>query len=111
MDPSVQNAMMLQALQGQSGGGAPAQPDIAQIMQQAQMMQQMQNQPGQMAPPGAGMATQGAPQLAAPDPASMTGGLGSAQGMAAPQQGMPATGQTDPMMQALFSQPPQAGGM
>lgn len=111
MDPDQQ--MMLQILQGQQGQqGQAAQPSIPPALQAAaiQQMAGNQQQPASGGPPaGMGQSAMASPMVA-PDPASMTGGLGSPQ-MSGPQPTPPqGLNGMDPTTAALFSQIPSATG-
>lgn len=107
-NPSVnpQSAMMLQLLSGQNQQPGMSNPAM---LQQAALQAQMAAQP----PSQTGLGSQSmASPMVAPDPASMTGGLGSSQGMPAPTppQGMQGLNGMDPTTAALFSQIPSATG-
>lgn len=109
MDPTQQNAMMLQALQAMgnqpqpAGAGAPSPFEAA-------MMQAMGSQHQTPSPP-VGSQTPPQGQMVPPDPATMTGGLGSAATPPSPPpQGMQGLNGMDPTTAALFSQIPSATG-
>ena len=91
--PSLQNALLLQAIKGGASGGAA--PPMAQTQAATGMAPQMGGQMGGMG--------QMAPQMPTPptNPSSMTGGV--------PMGGTPPMGTQMPMMQAMGGQPAMQG--
>lgn len=115
MPPAIQNAMMLAAIKGgATGGGAPPAGATGAAMGGAQMGPQTAGM-GQIAPQMAPPPPMADPQMATPpvDPSTMAGGLGSQGAMPPLMNGMAGqqmAGQPNPVVNALMSQIPGAGG-